>query len=92
MSVRELKRVEVLGRVKAGEVTLRQASELLAVSYRHAKRLWKRFRRRGHRGLGALSAVRAHRLVALDERMDEHERMQERGGLFEHGLPGAHGA
>jgi Homeodomain-like domain len=51
MSVRELKRVEVLGRVKAGEVTLRQASELLAVSYRHAKRLWKRFRRRGAVGL-----------------------------------------
>ena len=45
MSIRELKRVEVLGRVKAGEVTLRQASELLAISYRHAKRLWKRFRR-----------------------------------------------
>jgi len=39
MSVRELKRVEVLGRVKAGDVTLRQASELLAISYRHIKRL-----------------------------------------------------
>ena len=51
MSVRELKRVEVLGRVKAGDVTLRQASELLAISYRHAKRLWKRFRRRGAVGL-----------------------------------------
>lgn len=51
MSVTELKRAEVLGRVKAGDVTLRQASELMAVSYRQAKRLWKRFRRRGAVGL-----------------------------------------
>ena len=47
MSVRELKRAAVLGRVKAGDVTLRQASELMGVSYRQAKRLWQRFRRRG---------------------------------------------
>lgn len=51
MSVIELKRAGVLGRVKAGDVTLRQASELMAVSYRQARRLWKRFRRRGAVGL-----------------------------------------
>jgi hypothetical protein len=43
MSVRELKRVEVSGRVNAGEVTLRQPGELLAISYRQAKRLWQRY-------------------------------------------------
>ena len=51
MSVRELKRVEVLAQVKAGVLTLRSASGLMGLSYRHAKRLWRRFRRRGARGL-----------------------------------------
>jgi transposase len=51
MSVTELKRAEVLARVKAGDLTLRVASALMAVSYRHAKRLWKRFRKKGAVGL-----------------------------------------
>jgi transposase len=58
MSGRELKRSGVLGRVKAGELTLRQASELMQVSYRQTKRLWKRFRRRGAVGLRHRSAGR----------------------------------
>lgn len=58
MSVTELKRAEVLGRVKAGDVTLRHASELMGVSYRQAKRVWKRFRRRGAVGLRHRSAGR----------------------------------
>jgi transposase len=51
MSIRELKRAEVLGQVKVGVLTLRHASEVMAISYRHAKRLWKRFRQRGAIGL-----------------------------------------
>jgi transposase len=51
MSVTELKRAEVLGRVKAGALTLRAASAVMAVSYRHARRLWKRFRKKGAVGL-----------------------------------------
>jgi transposase len=51
MSVRELKRAEVLGRVKAGAVTLKSAAALMGVSYRQAKRLWRRFRRVGAIGL-----------------------------------------
>ena len=51
MSVRELKRVEVLARVKTGTLTLRSASMVMAVSYRQAKRLWRRFRRQGAVGL-----------------------------------------
>jgi transposase len=47
MSMKELKRAEVLARVKAGALSVRKASEILGVSYRQAKRLWKGFRRRG---------------------------------------------
>ncbi len=60
MSVRELKRAEVLGQVKAGAITLKSAAAVMDVSYRQAKRLWQRFRRRGavglrHRGVGRRS-------------------------------------
>ena len=41
MSARELTRVEVLSRVKAGTLSLGSAATLLAVSYRQAKRLWQ---------------------------------------------------
>jgi transposase len=58
MSVRELKRAEVLGRVKAGDLSLRQAGELMGLSYRQAKRLWKRFGRRGAVALRHRSAGR----------------------------------
>lgn len=51
MSVRELNRVEVLGRVKAGSLALVAAATLLGVSYRQAKRLWQRFKRGGARAL-----------------------------------------
>jgi transposase len=51
MSLRELKRIEMLSQVRAGALTLRAASTVLGVSERHAKRLWKRFRQRGPAGL-----------------------------------------
>jgi len=44
LSKRELRRGEVLGRVKRGELRLKQAAELMRVSYRQAKRVWKRYR------------------------------------------------
>lgn len=47
MSARELNRVEILGRVKAGSLRLRHAAALLGVSYRQSKRLWRRFRQGG---------------------------------------------
>lgn len=43
MSAKDLRRSEVLGRVQRGEVKLTEAAELLEVSYRHAKRLKKRY-------------------------------------------------
>jgi Helix-turn-helix domain len=51
MSIKELKRAEVLGRVKAGDLTLRAASDVMGVCYRHARRLWKGYRRKGAVGL-----------------------------------------
>jgi len=51
MSARELTRVEVLARVKAGALTVTSAAVLLRVGYRHAKRLVRRYRARGAKGL-----------------------------------------
>src|ERR1017187_7429399 len=51
MSEKELRRVEVLARVKSRELKVVDAASLVGVSYRHAKRLWKRYREEGARGL-----------------------------------------
>src|SRR2546422_4657196 len=61
MSSRELRRVEVLSRVKSKELKLVDAAALLEVSYRQAKRLWRRYRCEGaaglkHRNVGWASA------------------------------------
>jgi hypothetical protein len=59
MSQEELRRVEVLARVRSGELRVIDASRLLRVSYRQAKRLWKRYREEGAAGLKHRSAGRA---------------------------------
>src|SRR5215210_115893 len=59
MSARELTRVEVLSRVKAGTLSVQSAATLLAVSYRQAKRLVRRYRAEGAKGLKHQSAGRA---------------------------------
>jgi transposase len=51
LSSKELSRVEVMGRVKAGSLRLRNAAELLGVSYRQAKRVWARYRGGGAKAL-----------------------------------------
>src|SRR6266478_4087355 len=51
MSSRELERVEVMGRVGSGELKLSDAAEMLELSYRQAKRLWRRYRQVGGKGL-----------------------------------------
>lgn len=56
MSARELRRVEVLSRVKAGTLSLGSAATMLAVSYRQAKRLARRYRAEGAKGLKHRSA------------------------------------
>ena len=51
MSERELRRAAVFSRVVKGGWTLLEAAERMEVSYRQAKRLWKRYRAEGAAGL-----------------------------------------
>ena len=70
MNGQELRRVEVLGRVKAKTLSLHSAATLMGLSYRQTKRLWRRFRRRGARGLQHRSAGRrSNRQVAAALRL-----------------------
>ncbi len=56
MSQKELRRVEVLARVKRRDLKVVDAASLVEVSYRQAKRLWKRYREEGAAGLQHRSA------------------------------------
>ena len=47
LSKRELRRGGVLARVKSGELRLKDAAAVLRISYRQAKRLWKRYQAGG---------------------------------------------
>jgi len=59
MSQEELRRVEVLARVRSNQLRVVDASRLMRVSYRQAKRLWKRYREEGAAGLQHGGAGRA---------------------------------
>src|SRR5438477_12810703 len=59
MSRRELERAEVMGRVKARDLPLKNAAALLDLSYRQAKRVWRRYRDRGDGGLVHLGRGRS---------------------------------
>jgi len=58
MSASELRRVGVMERVKAGTLKLGSAAELLGISYRQAKRVYRRYRAEGAKGLKHRSAGR----------------------------------
>jgi len=51
MSVSERVRLETFGRVKRGEITVVKAAEILGLSIRQTRRIWKRFKARGDGGL-----------------------------------------
>ena len=51
MSSRELERVEVMGRVAKQSLKLVHAAEILRMSYRQVKRLWKVYQQGGAAGL-----------------------------------------
>src|SRR6202165_5728544 len=51
MSERELRRAAVLAQVKSGAWKLVEAAERMELSYRQAKRLWKRYQSKGATGL-----------------------------------------
>lgn len=60
MSAKERNRLVVMERVKAGELSVREASERMGVTHRQGKRIWARFRQAGagglaHRGRDRLS-------------------------------------
>src|SRR5260370_36217559 len=58
MREREMRRAAVLAQVKSGAWTLVEGAERMELSYRQAKRLWKRYRSQGARGLVHGSAGR----------------------------------
>ena len=63
MSRREMSRAGVMARVESEGLKLVDAAKLLGVSYRQAKRLWKRYREEGPEGLKHRSAgKRSNRL------------------------------
>jgi transposase len=81
MSVRELKRAGVLARVAAATLTLGAAAELMAVSYRQAKRLYRRYRAHGAAGLRHGSAGRpSNRVTAATVRTQALALVQEKYG------------
>ena len=51
MSRKERRRLEIVSRVKDKFITLKKAAELLDISYRHIRRIFKRYREEGDNGL-----------------------------------------
>src|SRR5512143_2005592 len=51
MSQRQLQRLAVMGLVEAGKITLKEGAEKIGMSYRQAKRIRKKVREKGARGL-----------------------------------------
>lgn len=69
MSLKERDRLSMLSRVRDGQMTLLAASERLGLSYRQAKRLWRRYREVGDAGLvHGLRGRPSNHLVAADGR------------------------
>ena len=81
MSTRELKRAGVLARVKAATLSLRSAATLMDVSYRQAKRLYRRYRQHGAAGLKHRGAGRAsNRTTSMRLRRQVLARVREKYG------------
>lgn len=51
MSTSERRRLELLSRVNDKLITLKKAADLLGLSYRHVRRIFKRYREEGDKGL-----------------------------------------
>ncbi len=86
MSRKELRRVEVLGRVASRSLRLVDAQEILQLSYRQTKRLWKRYREEGADSLQHRSAGRPSHHVkpaAFREQVLQLLRTKYSGGLQE---------
>jgi transposase len=79
MSQEELRRVEVLAQLKNKKLQVMDAAILLGVSYRQAKRLWKRYREEGPTGLKHRSAgLLSHRAYEAKFRQKILELVREK--------------
>ena len=79
LSKKERRRLELLSQVKTGKLRLSKVAELLSLSYRQAKRIWKRYLEQGDEGLVHRSRGRpSHRAIAADRRDRMVERYEER--------------
>ena len=67
MTTRELRRAEVLGRVKSKTLGLTDAAKILELSYRQTKRLGNRHRGEGAKGLQHRSAGRSSNRAKPEE-------------------------
>jgi len=83
LSAEELSRVEVMARVKAGNLRLQEAAELLDLSYRQVKRVWARYRGGGARALQHRNCGRwSNRAHPAEFRRAVLERVRERYADF----------
>src|SRR5687767_14934054 len=71
MSRKERERLVVLNKVKAKELSRREASEVLGLSLRQLHRMWLRFKAEGDRGLTHRARGRAS-----PRRADEADRLR----------------
>lgn len=88
MSRRELERSAVLSRVKSEGISLAEATPLLGISYRQAKRIYSRFRADGAKGLVHRNAGKvSNRSYPLIERQRIIALVREHyGGLIGRGV------
>jgi hypothetical protein len=83
MSGKERLRLEALGRVKRRELTVVQAAELMGLSLRQARRVWKRFKLQGDGGLvHRLRGRSSNRRLSTDLAQRIVKRHQERYADF----------
>jgi len=85
MSSLELERVEVMGRVASGALQLVHAAEMLELSYRQTKRLWRRYRKKDPEGFkhwhaGQGSNRGKPKIAAEGAAIDSEEVFRESGG------------
>ena len=80
MSSGDQRRGEILSRVATGALTLKQAAQLLGVSYRHAKRLSHRFQHNGSAGLvHGHTGHRSNRAMPVEVRDQALEFIRRKG-------------
>ncbi len=79
MSQKERSRLVVMERVKRNELSLAQACDVLGLSYRQTRRVWRRYRLEGDKGLvHGLRGKPGNRAIASDRRQRILARYEER--------------